>query len=79
MDKEKERLNSLTDEEKEEQANLSKLGMDTRLSKLQDIIDDLKEDLSEKDEAIKEMKEEINGKQTKNLSIRIAELTKKHD
>ena len=78
-EQELERFKNLSDDEKEEQENLKKLWMDTRLTKLEDMIEDLKDSLSERDEQIKSLESEITTKETDNLKSRISELTKIHD
>ena len=78
-DDEVERLKNLSDDEKEEQENLKKLWMDTRLSKLEDMIEDLKDQLSDRDDTIKWLNDTISQKETSDLSSRISELTKQHD
>ncbi len=76
---EEDRVNSLSDDEKEEQSNLQKLWMDTKLSKLQDKLEDMEDDMSDKDSQIKELQETINKAETWSLSKRIAELTAEMD
>ena len=73
------RINSLTDEEKEEQSNLTRLGMDTRKTKLEDMLEEMKDQLAEANWTIKELEGNINEKETAVLSARISELTKKYD
>lgn len=76
---EEDRLNSLSDDEKEEQENLKKLWMDTKLSKLQDRLEEMQDDMSDKDNQIKDLQETIKKSETGALSKRITELTKKKD
>jgi len=79
IDKEKDRLSNLSDDDKEEQENLTKLWMDTKLSKLQDKLEDLEDDISYKDTEIKNLKESISKTESSSLSNRINELTTKFD
>jgi len=76
---EEDRVNSLSDDEKEEQQNLKKLWMDTKLSKLQDKLDDFKDDMSDRDSQIKDLQETIKKSETSVLSKRITDLTEKMD
>lgn len=76
---EQERLKWLTDDEREEQENFTRLWMDTKMSRLQEKIEEIQSELSEKDEIIKELKSGISEKEKSDLSSRIQELTKTHD
>lgn len=77
--KEEDRLEALSDDDKEEQSNLKKLGMDTKLSKLQDKLEDMWDDMSDKDTEIASLQDTIKKSETANLSSRITELTEKMD
>jgi len=76
---EEDRLKDLSDDDREEQENLTKLWMDTKLSKLQDKLEDMDDDLSDKDLEIKNLQETIKKSETEKLSDRISELTTKMD
>lgn len=76
---EEDRINSLSEDEKEEQDNLKKLWMDTKLSKLQDRLEDMTDDISDKDTQIKDLQETIKKSETWTLSKRITELIEKKD
>lgn len=79
IQKEEARFEDLSDDDKEEQLNLKKLGMDTKLSKLQDKLEDMGDDISDKDKEILSLQEIIKNSETASLSNRISELTKTMD
>lgn len=76
---EQDRIASLSEEEREEQENLQKLWMDTKLTRLLDEQENLNDTLAERDEKIKSLQEEIKWKETWQLAWRISELTDKYD
>lgn len=78
-EKEQAKVQELTDEEKEEQTSLHRLGMETKLSKLDDQEEDIKFQLEKAQEKIKSLEDERWNLEKEQLETRIQELTKKYD
>jgi peptidoglycan hydrolase CwlO-like protein len=53
--------------------------MDTKLSKLQDKLEDMTDDISDKDKQISDLQDTIKKSETGSLAKRITELTTKMD
>ncbi|NDK08269.1 hypothetical protein EOM39_03390 [Candidatus Gracilibacteria bacterium] len=78
-EKESNRLKGLTDDEKEEQENLTKLGMDTKMSRLDEKEEDLAYQLEKTKAKLKELEDEKNNGEIERIKARVIELNTKYD